>query len=71
VFKIFAFLELEQKLPFFKGLILIVASRLWILDNHNAFQQVEVFFMTAFRWAMIAGGSVTGASVVVAFLREP
>ena len=50
--------------------ILFAASRLWILDNHSAFQQMEVFFMTAFRWAMIAGVSAIGAGVIVAFLRE-
>jgi len=33
--------------------------------------EMEVFFMTAFKWAMLAGGIVAGTGVIVAFLRGP
>ncbi len=33
--------------------------------------EMEVFFMTAFKWAMFAGGIVAATGVIVAFLRGP
>ena len=33
--------------------------------------EMEMFFMTAFKWAMLAGGIVAGIGVIVAFLRGP
>lgn len=33
--------------------------------------EMEVFFMTAFKWAMLAGGIVAATGVIVAFLRGP
>jgi MFS family permease len=33
--------------------------------------EMEVFFMTAFKWATLAGGIVAGIGVIVAFLRGP
>jgi len=33
--------------------------------------EMVVFFMTAFKWAMLAGGIVAGTGVIVAFLRGP
>ena len=31
--------------------------------------EMEAFFMTAFKWAMLAGGIVAGTGVIVAYLR--
>jgi len=33
--------------------------------------EMEMFFMTSFKWAMFAGGIVAGIGVIVAFLRGP
>jgi len=33
--------------------------------------ELEAFFMTSFKWAMLAGGIVAGTGVIVAFLRGP
>ncbi len=33
--------------------------------------ELEAFFMTSFKWAMLTGGSVAGIGVIVSFLRGP